>query len=239
MTDVLIWPAASPSLPAVLPASALPSPSGSPLSGATTCTWDLAGGDVDCDVSDADQVARATALTLERHGRIDILINNAGILGPVAPTWEHEPAAFRRVLAVNLGSVFLCSRAVVPAMLMRPLAADRGRIVNISSIQGKEGMPLAAAYAAAKAGILALTKSLGKELAGDGILVNAVTPAAAETGMAVELTPQRRADILGRIPMGRFVRVEEIAEMVAWLASPLCSFSTGAVFDLSGGRATY
>ncbi len=157
----------------------------------------------------------------------------------MAPVWEHDVEAFRRVLAVDLGGPFLCSRAVVPVMLQRPAAPDRGRIVNLSSIQGKEGMPRAAAYAASKAALLALTKSLGKELAGEGILVNAVTPAAAETGMAAELTPERRAEILGRIPMGRFVRVEEIAEMVAWLASPLCSFSTGAVFDLSGGRATY
>jgi 3-oxoacyl-[acyl-carrier protein] reductase len=207
--------------------------------GAVTCSWDISGGDIPCDVSDAASVERATASTLNRHGRIDILVNNAGILGPVAPTWEHDPDTFRRVLAINLGGSFLCSRAVVPIMLRRPPAPDRGRIVNLSSIQGKEGMPQAAAYAASKAALLALTKSLGKELAGEGILVNAVTPAAAETGMAVELTPQRRTEILGRIPMGRLVRVEEIAEMVAWLASPLCSFSTGAVFDLSGGRATY
>ena len=207
--------------------------------GAVTCAWDLSGGDIPCDVSDAASVERAAAQTVDRHGRIDILVNNAGILGPVAPVWEHDPDAFRHVLAVNLGGPFLCSRAVVPVMLRRPLSPDRGRIVNLSSIQGKEGMPRAAAYASSKAALLALTKSLGKELAGDGILVNAVTPAAAETGMARELTPERRAEILGRIPMGRFVKVEEIAEMVAWLASPLCSFSTGAVFDLSGGRATY
>lgn len=207
--------------------------------GATTCSWDIAGGDLHCDVGDAASVEQATTATVDRHGRIDILVNNAGILGPVAPVWEHDVEAFRRVLAVDLGGPFLCSRAVVPVMLQRPAAPDRGRIVNLSSIQGKEGMPRAAAYAASKAALLALTKSLGKELAGEGILVNAVTPAAAETGMAAELTPERRAEILGRIPMGRFVRVEEIAEMVAWLASPLCSFSTGAVFDLSGGRATY
>ena len=207
--------------------------------GAVTCSWDLSGGDVACDVSDADSVEHAAAQTVDRHGRIDILINNAGILGPVAPVWEHDAEAFRRVLGVNLGGPFLCSRAVVPVMLRRPMAPDRGRIVNLSSIQGKEGMPRAAAYAASKAALLALTKSLGKELAGEGILVNAVTPAAAETGMARALTSERRAEILARIPMGRFVRVEEIAEMVAWLASPLCSFSTGAVFDLSGGRATY
>lgn len=207
--------------------------------GAVTCSWDIEGGDIACDVSDAASVDRATIATVARHGRIDILINNAGILGPVAPVWEHDPDAFRRVLAINLGGPFLCSRAVVPIMMQRPNTPDRGRIVNLSSIQGKEGMPRAAAYAASKAALLAFTKSLGKELAGEGILVNAVTPSAAETGMAVELTPERRAEILGRIPMGRFVRVEEVAEMVAWLASPLCSFSTAAVFDLSGGRATY
>lgn len=191
-----------------------------------------------CDIADEAQVEAAAAATWATLGSVRGLVNNAGILGPVAPLWEHPPADFRRVVEVNLVGTYLVSRAIVPRMLEAP-GPSRGHIVNISSIQAKEGMPMAAAYAASKAGILALTKTLGKELAGRGILVNAITPAAAETDMAREITAERKAEILARIPMGRFVEVDEIAAMTAFLLSDDCTYSTGAVFDLSGGRATY
>jgi 2-dehydro-3-deoxy-L-rhamnonate dehydrogenase (NAD+) len=185
------------------------------------------------DITDEASVSKAAhSIT----GPIHILINNAGILGPVLPSWELEVAAFRRVVDVNLTGTFICNKVIVPLMIA---AKVQGRIVNISSIQGKEGMALASAYSASKAGMIALTKTLGKELAGTSILVNAVTPAAAETAMAQEISAERRADILARIPMGRFVTPEEIAAQVLWLASEECAFATGAVFDLSGGRATY
>ena len=176
-----------------------------------------------------------------RFGAIDFLIGNAGILGPVALTWEHTAEDFRRVLDVNLTGGFICARVIVPLMLgnIDRAADNRGRIVFVSSIQAKEGMPRAAAYAASKAGLIALTKTLGKELAESGILVNAITPAMAETAMATGLTPERRAEDSARIPMRRLVEVEEIAAQVAWLCSDDCSFATGAVFDLSGGRATW
>ncbi len=199
------------------------------------------GGDhlgVAVDVSDEGAVERAVTATSKAFGRIDILVNNAGILGPVAPLWEQSPVDFARVINVNLIGMHLVCRAVVP--LMRAYAgAPRGRIVNISSIQGKEGLAHSGAYGVSKAGVIALTKILGKELAPDGIMVNCVTPAAAETDMAQEITPARRADIVSRIPLGRFIEVDEIAAMVAFLASDECTFSTGATFDLSGGRATY
>jgi 3-oxoacyl-[acyl-carrier protein] reductase len=143
------------------------------------------------------------------------------------------------VIEVNLVGTYLMTRAVVPVMLAQDDEPYRGRIVNISSVQGKEGLPFAAAYASSKAGVMALTKVVAKETASKGIVVTAITPAAALTAMADELTPQRRADILSRIPVGRFVEVEEIANLVAWLSSPDCSFSTGGIFDISGGRATY
>ena len=190
------------------------------------------------DLTDEPSITRALAAVSAAFDRIDILVNNAGILGPVARLWEQTPADFRRVIDVNLTGTYLVSRAVVPVMLAQS-GPTRGRIVNLSSIQAKEGMALAGAYAASKAGIVSLTKSLGKELARDGILVNCVSPAAADTDMSKEITPERRADIMRRIPMGRFVAVDEIAAMVAFLCSADCSFSTGAVFDLSGGRATY
>lgn len=191
------------------------------------------------DVTDEGAVAAAAAATFERFGRVDLVVNNAGILGPVAPTWEHAPAEFRRVVDVNLVGTFLVCHALVPRLLAQD-GPDRGRIVNMSSIQGKEGMPMAAAYAASKAAVIALTKTLGKELAGEGILVNCIAPAAVDdTGMSGLITAERRAEITGRIPMGRFVTLAEVAAMVAWLGSAECSFSTGAVFDLSGGRATY
>lgn len=191
-----------------------------------------------CDIVDEAQVDAAAEETWRAFGGVDGLVNNAGILGPVAPLWEQPLADFRRVVDVNLIGAFIVSKACVARMRKQP-GPDRGRIVNMSSIQAKEGMPMAAAYAASKAGIVALTKTLGKELAREGILVNCITPAAAETNMAREITPARRAEIMSRIPMGRFVDVDEIAAMIQWLLSSDCSFSTGAVFDLSGGRATY
>jgi 2-dehydro-3-deoxy-L-rhamnonate dehydrogenase (NAD+) len=210
------------------------------LSAATSAARDLGHGHLalGCDIADEAQVEAAATATWEAFGSVWGLVNNAGILGPVAPLWQHAAADFRRVVDVNLVGTFLVSKACVTRMLEQP-GPDRGRIVNVSSIQAKEGMPMAAAYAASKAGIVALTKTLGKEVARNGILVNCITPAAAETDMAREITDERRAELMARIPMGRFVLVEEIAAMTAWLLSPECSFSTGAVFDLSGGRATY
>ena len=191
------------------------------------------------DVTNEQAVARALADDVAIHGRIDALVNNAGILGEVLPLWETDPANFRRVIEVNLIGAYLCSRAVLKQMLGQPRTPLRGHVVNVASIQGKEGMPRAGAYSASKAALIALTKTAAKETAESGITVNCVTPAAAETAMARELSAQRRAEILNRIPMGRFVEVEEIARMIAFLCSDDCSFSTGAVFDISGGRATY
>ena len=187
------------------------------------------------ELTDEASVAAATAATLARHGRIDILVNNAGITGGNAPTWQLSPAVWREVVEVNLIAPFLTCRAVVPQMI----AQGYGRIVNIASVAGKEGNPTASHYSASKAGLIGLTKSLGKELATQGVLVNAVAPAAARTAIFDQMAPEHIAYMLGKIPMGRLVDVTEIAAMVAWLASEDCSFSTGAVFDLSGGRATY
>ncbi len=178
---------------------------------------------------DAQVQAAAAALP-----RIDILINNAGITGGNAPTWELAPEVWRRVLEVNLVAPYLTCRAVVPKMV----AAGYGRIVNIASVAGKEGNPNASHYSASKAGLIALTKSLAKELATKGVLVNAVAPAVARTAMFEQMTQQHIDYMLGKIPMGRFVEPDEIAAMVAWLASEDCSFSTGAVFDITGGRST-
>lgn len=191
------------------------------------------------DVTNEAEVARALADDVARRGRIDAFVNNAGILGEVLPLWETDPGNFRRVIEVNLFGAYHCLRAVLKQMLGQPAAPMRGHVVNVASIQGKEGMPRAGAYSASKAALIALTKSAGKETARRGVTVNCVTPAAAETSMAKELTAERRAEIVSRIPMGRFVEVEEIARMIAFLCSDDCSFSTGAVFDISGGRATY
>jgi 3-oxoacyl-[acyl-carrier protein] reductase len=180
-------------------------------------------------------VAAATRRTEELAGRIDILINNAGISGPNKLSWDYQPAEWRNVLEVDLTSAYLCCRAVVPAMRQR----QYGRIVNMASIAGKEGNPNAAAYSAAKAGLIGLTKSLGKELAGSGVIVNCVTPAVAKTDLFAQMTEAHIAYMLSKIPMSRFVEVDEIAALVAWLSSADCSFTTGAVFDISGGRATY
>jgi 2-dehydro-3-deoxy-L-rhamnonate dehydrogenase (NAD+) len=188
-----------------------------------------------CDVGDPASVAAARERTLERFGRIDILVNNAGIAGAIAKTWETDVDDWRQVMRINLDGPFICSRAVVPLMI----AQNYGRIVNIASIAGKEGNPNAAHYSASKAGVIALTKSLGKELAGYDIAVNAVTPAAAKTAIFEQITQAHIDFMLSKIPRNRFVLVEELAAMVAWMVSQENSFTTGAVFDLSGGRATY
>ena len=187
------------------------------------------------ELTDEASVAAATTAAVARHGRIDILVNNAGITGGNAPTWELSPAAWRQVVEVNLIAPFLTCRAVVPQMI----GQGYGRIVNIASVAGKEGNPNASHYSASKAGLIGLTKSLGKELATKGVLVNAVAPAAARTAIFDQMSPEHIAFMLGKIPMARFVEVDEVAAMVTWLASEDCGFSTGAVFDLSGGRATY
>lgn len=187
------------------------------------------------DVTDPASVEAAAAATVETLGGIEILINNAGIAGPTAPTWDYPLEAWRQVIDIDLTGVFHCCRAVVPGMIERKY----GRIVNVASIAGKEGNPKASAYSAAKAGVIALTKSLGKELAEYDIGVNCVTPAAAKTRIFDQISQEFIDYMLSKIPRGRFVKVEEIAALVAWLASKECSFSTGAVFDISGGRATY
>jgi 3-oxoacyl-[acyl-carrier protein] reductase len=220
-------------------------------SGARVVIWDIdrAQGDAACaelsalgavraevvELTDDAAVAAATASAVAQEGGIDILVNNAGITGGNAPTWELEPAVWRRVLEVNLVAPYLTCRHVVPRMLTQ----GRGRIVNIASVAGKEGNPNASHYSASKAGLIALTKSLGKEVATKGILVNAIAPAVAKTAMFEQMTPAHIAYMLGKIPMGRFVEVQEIAALVAWLSSDDCSFSTGAVFDITGGRSTY
>ena len=187
------------------------------------------------DVTDPAAVERGAKTALEALGRIDVLVNNAGIAGLNKPTVEYPIDEWERVLRVNLTSQFLCCRAVAPEMVR----AGYGRIVNIASIAGKEGNPNAVAYSASKAGVIALTKSLGKELAQAGVLVNCVTPAAAKTAIFDQMTETHINFMLSKIPMGRFVSVDEIASLVCWLASEDCAFSTGGVFDISGGRATY
>lgn len=187
------------------------------------------------DVTDPAAVERGAKTALEALGRIDVLVNNAGIAGLNKPTVEYPIDEWERVLRINLTSQFLCCRAVAPQMVK----AGYGRIVNIASIAGKEGNPNAVAYSASKAGVIALTKSLGKELAQAGVLVNCVTPAAAKTAIFDQMTETHINFMLSKIPMGRFVSVDEIASLVCWLASEDCAFSTGGVFDISGGRATY
>ena len=220
-------------------------------SGASVVLWDIDAAKLDearrslaalgpidgsvVELTDDDAVYAAAAQVVAAHGRIDILVNNAGITGGNATTWELDPAVWRRVVEVNLIAPYLTCRAVVPHMLKR----EWGRIVNIASVAGKEGNPNASHYSASKAGLIALTKSLAKEVATKGILVNAITPAVARTAMFDQMTQGHIDYMLGKIPMGRFVEVDEIAAMVAWLSSEDCSFSTGAVFDLTGGRATY
>ncbi len=228
-------------------------------SGATVMLWDIDASALQAakaelgagaltslvDISNDTAVTAATLASLEAFAsqdsastRIDILINNAGITGPNVKAWDYPPADFRKVVELDLIAPFVVSRAVVPHMI----EAGYGRIVNIASVAGKEGNPNAAAYSAAKAGLIGLTKSLGKELAalaGGNILCNCVTPAAAETDIFKQMSAEHIAFMKSKIPMNRFVQVDEIAAMVAWLASSDCSFSTGGVFDISGGRATY
>lgn len=187
------------------------------------------------DVTDEASIANAVAAHMGAFGRIDILVNNAGITGGNAPLWELSPDVWRRVIDVNLIGPYLACRAVVPHMI----AGGYGRIVNIASIAGKEGNPNASHYSASKAGLIALTKSLAKELATKGVLVNCITPAAAKTELFAQMLHEHIDYMLSKIPMNRFVAVDEIAAMATWLASEECSFSTGAIFDISGGRAVY
>ena len=218
-------------------------------SGAHVCLWDMRGDLLEkakstlgpttssqiVDISDPDAVVAATAATEAAQGRIDILVHSAGIAGKNAPLDEYPIDEWRRVVDINLNGTFFVNRAIVPGMKAR----NYGRIVNISSVAGKEGNPNASAYAAAKAGVIGMTKALGKELAKYDIAVNAVTPATAKTGILDELTPEFIQYMLSRIPRGRFLEVAEAASMIAWLVSRDNSFTTASVFDLSGGRATY
>jgi len=190
---------------------------------------------VQTDVSDFASVEAARDATREAHGKIDILVNNAGIAGAIATTWEGEVAEWRKVMKINLDGPFFCCKAVVPVMIEN----GYGRIINIASIAGKEGNPNAAHYSASKAGLMALTKSLGKELAGHDIGVNAITPAAAKTAIFDQISQEHIDYMLSKIPRQRFVKVEELANMAAWLASDENSYTTAGIFDLSGGRATY
>ncbi len=187
------------------------------------------------ELTDQAAVRAAAEATLARHGAVDILVNNAGITGGNAATWELAAEEWRRVVEVNLVGPYLACSALIPGMVAR----GYGRVVNIASVAGKEGNPNASHYSASKAGMIALTKSLGKELAGKGVLVNCVTPAAAKTDIFKQMSPAQIEYMLSKIPMGRFVDVQEIAALSCWLATEDCSFSTGATFDISGGRATY
>src|ERR1043166_5645105 len=203
-------------------------------SGARVQIWDL-DGTPRVDVSEPASVDEALRHALKELGKIDVLVNNAGVAGQNVPTVEYPIQEWERVLRVNLTSQFLCCRAVAPHMAN----ARYGRIVNIASVAGKEGNPNAVAYSASKAGVIALTKSLGKELAAYDIAVNAITPAAAKTAIFDQMTKEHIDFMLSKIPRARFVRIEEIAALAAWCASADNSFTTGAVFDISGGRATY
>jgi 2-dehydro-3-deoxy-L-rhamnonate dehydrogenase (NAD+) len=187
------------------------------------------------DVTKYAEVERARDDTHKAFGRIDILVNNAGVAGQNTTTWEYPVEEWRRVMSINLDGQFHCCKAIVPGMI----AQNYGRIVNIASVAGKEGNPNAAAYSASKAGVIGLTKSLGKELATSEIRVNCVTPAAVRTPIFDQMTQQQVDWMLSKIPIGRFGGIDEVASLVCWLASEECSFSTGAVFDVSGGRATY
>lgn len=220
-------------------------------SGASVSLWDRDGSTLDTakaqlsskgsvstqivDVSDPESVNGATTATVAEHGKIDILVANAGIAGPNHKSWEYPVDAWKQVIDINLTGVFLCCRAIVPHMLRQ----EYGRIVNLASIAGKEGNANASAYSASKAGVIAFTKSLGKETANKNIAVNCITPAAARTRIFDQMSQEHIDFMLSRIPRGRFLEVDEISAMVAWLVSEENSFTTAAVFDLSGGRATY
>jgi len=202
--------------------------------GGKVAVWDIGGG-IKTDISDYASVEAAVAATIAQIGGIDILVNSAGVTGPTVPVAEFPIDGWQQVMAINVNGTFFTNRAVVPHMMQR----DYGRIVNIASIAGKEGNPNASAYSASKAAVIGFTKSLAKELARTRITVNAVTPAAVRTPIFAQM-PQTHIDfMLSKIPMGRFGTVDEVASLVCWLASEECSFSTGAVFDVSGGRATY
>ena len=217
--------------------------------GASVCLWDRDQAALDravaelgsrssafqVDITSWDAVAAAAKSTAENLGGIDVLVASAGITGPNTTLWEYPVEAWHQVIDVNLNGLFHCNRAVVPHML----DGGYGRIVNLASVAGKEGNPNASAYSTSKAAVIGLTKSLGKELAKKNITVNAVTPAAVKTAIFDQMTQEHIDFMLSKIPMGRFGQLEEVAAMVAWLASDECSFSTGAVFDLSGGRAVY
>jgi NAD(P)-dependent dehydrogenase (short-subunit alcohol dehydrogenase family) len=187
------------------------------------------------DVTEPDQVAAAGEASIAAYGKVDILVNNAGITGPAKKSWEYSVEEWLSVINLDLNAVFYCCQALMPHMM----ANGYGRIVNIASIAGKEGNPNASAYSASKAGVIGLTKSLAKEMADQGVLVNCVTPAAIRTAIFDQLTQEHIDYMLLKIPMGRLGRADEAAALVAWLVSEDCSFSTGGVFDLSGGRATY
>ncbi len=220
-------------------------------SGAAVMMWDISQANLDAalaandagdrlqgtvvDVTDPDQVAAARDSALASLGKIDILVCNAGIAGPAKKSWEYSYAEWRSVVNLDLDAVFVCCQSVLGHMM----GNGYGRIVNIASIAGKEGNPNACAYSAAKAGVIGLTKSLAKETAEAGVIINCVTPAAIRTAIFDQITQEHVDYMLSRIPMGRLGRVDEAAALVAWLASEDCSFSTGGVFDLSGGRATY
>jgi len=187
------------------------------------------------DVASAESVRKGTASALHKHGRIDILVANAGIAGPNFKSWEYPLDAWKQVIDINLTGVFLCCGAIIPHFLEQ----GYGRIVNVASIAGKEGNANASAYSASKAGVIAFTKSLGKETANKNIAVNCITPAAARTRLFEQMSQEHIDFMLSRIPRGRFLELDEVSSMVAWLVSEENSFTTGAVFDLSGGRATY
>jgi NAD(P)-dependent dehydrogenase (short-subunit alcohol dehydrogenase family) len=199
------------------------------LGGSAHASYDLV------ELTSETAVAQATASVIARHGQIDILVNNAGITGGNAPLWELEPDVWRWVIEVNLVAPYLTCRAIVPEMKKK----GYGRIINIASIAGKDGNPNASHYSASKAGLIGLTKSLGKELATSNILVNCITPAAAKTEIFNQMKQEHIDFMLSKIPMNRFLQVEEAAALITWLASEDCAFSTGAVFDISGGRAVY
>lgn len=205
-----------------------------------TVVWDAVPNDADptaraVDITDAKQLAAALTEVMRQHGAPAMLVNNAGFAGPTVPLLDYDPAVWQRIIDVNLNGTFHVCQAVAAAMR----DAGRGRIVNIASLAGKEGTPNASAYSAAKAGVIALTKSLGKELASSGVLVNAIAPAAVRSDLLAQMSPAHVQTMLDKSPMGRLGEPEEVAEMAAWLLSTSCTFSTGAVFDLSGGRATY